>query len=158
MGINCLKQIAVIRRWGLPSVIWLFSLYPLTEASPLFASTDTDPNKPETGDPFLKGNRKKLLVVGTLYKKIRNPVFLLRLFDEILKTDTGENVELHFMGAVNECRTFFEAYQEIIGDKIILHGLCKRDDVVKAMSEADILVNISNRTCFQLPSKLVEYV
>jgi len=115
-------------------------------------------NKPERGEPFLKGDCKKLLVVGTLYKKIRNPGFLLKLFDEILKTDIGNEIELHFMGAVNECRTFFEPYRDMVGKKIFLHGLCKRDDVVKAMSDADILVNISNRTSFQLPSKLVEYV
>ncbi len=99
----------------------------------------------------------KLIYVGTLYRSIRNPEYLLKLFKSLLSTHGKMNVELHFFGGYDDCRGIFEPYQLLFADKLFLHGLVSRAIVFKAMSEADILINIGNATVEQLPSKLVEY-
>jgi len=99
----------------------------------------------------------KLVYVGTLYRTIRNPEHLLKLFKALLSTHGKMNAEIHFFGGYDDCREIFEPYQLLFADKLSLHGLVNRTKVFKAMSEADILVNIGNDNSYQLPSKLVEY-
>ncbi len=99
----------------------------------------------------------KLVYVGTLYRSIRNPEYLLKLFKSLLSTNGKMNVELHFFGGYDDCRDIFEPSQVLLADKLFLHGLVSRAIVFKAMSETDILINIGNATSEQLPSKLVEY-
>jgi hypothetical protein len=82
---------------------------------------------------------------------------LLRLFERLLHTPISERLELHFIGNVNDCRKSFESHKKQLGRRIFLHGSVERRQVVQAMKEADILVNIGNDTLYQLPSKVVEY-
>lgn len=122
---------------------------------PLFvAPTDVDELA-----PFFTGlNKTRLVFAGTLYSKIRNPAVLLELFKSLLTAATGKQLELHFVGVMNDCEPYFEKYRELIGVKIFLHGLVSRVSAVRAMKDATILVNIGNSTAYQLPSKVVEYV
>lgn len=109
--------------------------------------------------PFFVGPPKiRLLFAGTLYGKIRNPATLLDLFSALLATSIGERLELHFLGAINDCESYFEKYSELIGKQIILHGLVQRTTAMRAMKDATVLVNLGNSTAYQLPSKVVEYV
>lgn len=111
-----------------------------------------------TGDRFFsKRNKIRLVYVGTLYRHIREPDFLLRLFEKLLHTSLSDRLELHFLGDFTYCRKIFELYGELLGKKIFLHGLVERKRVIEAMREADVLVNIGNDTLYQLPSKVVEY-
>lgn len=114
--------------------------------SPLAVSADRAPD-----------GKIKLLFLGTLYKAIRNPDFLLRLFAELLQTDLGQRLELHFYGGVDDCREFFQPYHGLLNSRIFVWGLVDRRQALQAISEADILVNISNDNPYQLPSKIVEY-
>ncbi|OPX84859.1 MAG: hypothetical protein A4E53_03692 [Pelotomaculum sp. PtaB.Bin104] len=100
----------------------------------------------------------RLVFVGTLYKSIRNPDFLLQLYNKLLQTKVSEQLELHFFGNINDCQSCFEPYKKLYGKKIFLHGSVNRIKAIKAMKEADILINIGNDTSYQLPSKVVEYV
>jgi len=110
------------------------------------------------GQRILPENRNiKLVYIGTLYRSIRNPEYLLKLFKSLLSTHGKANVELHFFGGYDDCRDIFEPYQLLFSDSLFLHGLVSRAIVFKAMSEADILINIGNTNPDQLPSKLVEY-
>jgi hypothetical protein len=106
---------------------------------------------------FTGPSKTRLVFAGTLYRKIRNPAALLEFFDKLLKSTTGENLELHFFGVINDCDPCFEKYQALIGIKIFLHGLVPRAAAVRAMHDATVLVNLGNSTTFQLPSKVVEY-
>ena len=110
-------------------------------------------------DKILSPNKKiKLVYVGTLYRSIRNPEYLLNLFEVLASIPGHDNVELHFFGGFDDCRDVFEKYRYLFGQKLFLHGLVNRSKVMQAMKEADILVNIGNNNPYQLPSKLVEYV
>lgn len=105
-----------------------------------------------------KNQKIKLVYVGTLYRAIRNPEPLLKLFEKVVSLPGHENIELHFFGGYDDCRDIFEQYHYLIGEKIFTHGLVRRGLVLQAMHEADILVNIGNNNSYQLPSKIVEYV
>lgn len=102
-------------------------------------------------------NRIKLVYVGTLYRAIRNPKFLLRLFDELGETSLKDNVELHFFGGCDNCKDMFEPFLKSHPKSLYLHGIVERERVMQAMKEADILINIGNDNPYQLPSKVVEY-
>lgn len=122
---------------------------------PLFAIAE----QPVAPQPFFKSNTKiRLVFAGTLYSRIRNPAALLNFFKSMLDEPIGERLELHFFGAINDCEFCFEKFSSLIGTKIFLHGLVAREEALRAMKEATILVNLGNGTAYQLPSKVVEYV
>lgn len=104
----------------------------------------------------LLGPGQHLVFVGTLYKSLRNPEPLLRLFAALLRT--SENLHLHFFGPVNDCAHCFDDYNQLLGKNLHLHGTVPRAEAAQAMAEANLLVNIGNSTAHQLPSKIVEYV
>ena len=103
-------------------------------------------------------NRKiRLVYAGTLYKAIRNPAYLLRLFSGLIQSELGDRLELHFFGNINDCDDIFMPYKEWLGKRIFLHGKVEQRVVCRAMQGANLLVNIGNTTSYQLPSKVVEY-
>lgn len=109
--------------------------------------------------PFFKGGDQiRLVFAGTLYSQIRNPSALLNFFKSLLDESIEERLELHFFGAINDCEFCFEKFSPLIGKKIFLHGLVPREEALRAMKEATILINLGNGTAYQLPSKVVEYV
>ncbi len=95
--------------------------------------------------------------VGTLYKKIRSPDYLLDLFVKV-NSIGGKNHKLHFYGETKMCEDSFNKYKNEIGKTIFLHGLVSPEQAREATVQADVLVNIGNKTSYQLPSKLVEYM
>ena len=107
---------------------------------------------------FSSKDKIRFVFIGTLYRDIRNPCFLLQLFTAFGQIYGLDRVELHFFGNVSDCRHYFKPYTELIGESIFLHGLIGHGEAFQAIREADILVNIGNLTSFQLPSKVVEYV
>lgn len=107
---------------------------------------------------FLHKDKIKFVFIGTLYKKIRNRQFLLRLFSELLHTHLSDKLELHFFGDIEDCFDFFKPYKDSFSKKIFLHSLVDHSIALEAMREADFLVSIGNDTTYQLPSKLVEHM
>lgn len=99
----------------------------------------------------------QFVYVGTLYKNIREPDFLLGLFAQALERGLPAGSELHFYGDVSACLEGFEAYRPRLGNRLVLHGVVARATVAAAIEEADVLINIGNDTLYQLPSKVVEY-
>lgn len=101
-----------------------------------------------------EGKKKlKLIYVGTLYSKIRNPVFLMKLLER-LSVIIPEDIEMHFYGLTNDIdisKLIFKNFS------YFFHGEISKEDSYYKLFESDILVNISNTTNFQLPSKLVDY-
>jgi glycosyltransferase involved in cell wall biosynthesis len=122
---------------------------------PLFSA----PTKLNDFLPFFNDSKKiRLVFAGTLYRAIRDPLALLAFFRHLASTSLGSKVELHFLGVINDCKPCFDAYDDLLGSKIFLHGLVSRRQALQAMKEANVLVNLGNSTHFQLPSKVVEYV
>ncbi len=107
---------------------------------------------------FPTDGKIRLVYVGTLYKEIRNPSPLLKLFSELRYTHLGNRLEFHFFGNVHDCVACFELYREELGESLFVHGVVPHEVAMQAMKEADILVNIGNKTPYQLPSKVVEYI
>ncbi len=105
-----------------------------------------------------KSNKIRLVFAGTLYRSIRNPSALLKFFRNLLAISMSEQFELHFYGVINDCETCFNEYIDLIDSKIFIHGLISRDKALRAMQEANILVNLGNSTAYQLPSKVIEYM
>jgi glycosyltransferase involved in cell wall biosynthesis len=106
---------------------------------------------------FSQDQKLRMVFIGTLYKNIRSPDYLLFLFSKLLNTDIGDRLELHFFGNVNDCSDSFNKYQGLLGTKMFLYGQVSSEKAIQAMKESDILINIGNSTSYQLPSKVVEY-
>ncbi|NIM19654.1 MAG: hypothetical protein GTO51_04645 [Candidatus Latescibacteria bacterium] len=110
------------------------------------------------GRTFAADDVIRLVYMGRLYRDNRNPDFLLRLFDELLKTDLAGKLELHFFGSSNDCKDILDQHRSLHGEKIFLHGSVSHHEAIRAMIDSDVLINIGNATPYQLPSKVVEYV
>lgn len=107
---------------------------------------------------FPEDDKIRLVFVGTLYKKIRNPRFLLTIFEQLMTTELKNNLELHFYGGLNDTNDEFVPFKEYLNKSLFLHGLVPRETVLNAMNQGSVLINISNDNKYQLPSKLVEYM
>ncbi|MCB9438294.1 MAG: glycosyltransferase [Anaerolineales bacterium] len=111
---------------------------------------------PITELPPLPPSPIRLVFVGSLYRDIRRPDFLLRLFVTLLEYYL--DLELHFWGFHAASVESFEPYTHLLGKKVFLHGVVDRTRAQQAMLESHILVNIGNNALYQLPSKVVEYI
>lgn len=100
----------------------------------------------------------KLAYVGTLYRTLRSPESLLALFRALVEICEARPLELHFYGSVNDCADVLAPYLETAGSRVFAHGLVSRPEVLRAMCDADVLVNIGNRSAAQLATKIVEYM
>jgi len=109
--------------------------------------------------PFTQLHDKplRLVFVGSLYKKIRNPAFLLKLFNALARKPGNEGLELHIVGTLHDTAELFTPYTLYKDKQLFLHGLRPRDEAAAMLEHADVLVNIGNDTAYQLPSKVVEY-
>lgn len=107
---------------------------------------------------FAKG-KITLVFVGSLYKKIREPDVLLEILDRAFIEDPflKDEVEMHFFGDAGSCAGSFNEVNET-KDVCKMHGIVPRNVAIKAIMEADFLINLGNSTSYQLPSKLVEYI
>jgi glycosyltransferase involved in cell wall biosynthesis len=112
---------------------------------------------PAPEPPSHRDGRIRLAFVGTLYGGIRRPDFLLRLFDRLLESDLGPQLELHFYGDTHACSESFRRHAPRLGSHVILHGPVPRQAALQALGGASVLVNIGNATAHQLPSKVIEY-
>jgi len=99
----------------------------------------------------------RIIYVGTLYKRLRRPDFLLTLFEGLVAEGKLTSPELHFFGNCEECIDSLTLYKKRIGKMLYMHGVVAQQDTFKAISTADLVVNLGNTNTLQLPSKLVEY-
>jgi glycosyltransferase involved in cell wall biosynthesis len=100
----------------------------------------------------------RLVFVGTLYRSLRSPRFLLECFSALSSALPQGAIELHFYGAINDCADVLNACPAAAKDAVVTHGLVGRTEVMRAMIEADVLVNIGNDSEAQLASKVIEYM
>lgn len=100
----------------------------------------------------------RLVFVGTLYRRLRSPTFLLQTFSALVTAMPDRVLELHFYGAINDCGDELAAVPEPARSRVCVHGVVNRAAVHTAMMDADILVNIGNDSASQLASKVIEYM
>jgi glycosyltransferase involved in cell wall biosynthesis len=105
---------------------------------------------------FAPGTARRFVYIGTLYRQLREPGFLLQLFERLLAADPGR-YELHLFGEAQAFAAELEDWRARLRGALHVHGVVPRETVVRAVADADLLVNIGNTTRDQLPSKVVEY-
>ena len=93
----------------------------------------------------------RLLFCGWLYSKIRSPQYFLDIISRL-----DERFEVTFMG--RECEKLQERFQIETRAKLITFPNQPYDIALKAMEEADILINIGNHVPVHMPSKTLEYI
>lgn len=111
------------------------------------------PAEPDPAPLFPRDGALRLVFSGNLYARVRSPDFCLALF-AALRERMGRRVELHFFGNVRQCRESFAPHR----DGVFVHGVVDRAHALRALRDADVVVNLGNRTEYQLPSKTVECV
>jgi glycosyltransferase involved in cell wall biosynthesis len=103
-----------------------------------------------------ESNKIKLGYLGKFYKILREPRlltdFLICLFRQF--PELSDRVEVHIFGDI-----FPYFLPELAAfPQIKVHGLIPREATPEAMQKMDILLNISNLTNYQLPSKAPDYL
>ena len=98
----------------------------------------------------------RMAYFGKFYEKIRPAQlltnFLVKLFMQ--KPEMKERLEIHIFGDIfPEFRAELKRFPQLR-----LHGLIPREQVFLMMQKMDLLVNISNITDYQLPSKAPDYL
>ena len=96
--------------------------------------------------------------VGNFYRSIREPDVLLSLLESVLKADPAlrETVAFHIFGNTDRFPTAFEKSKEL-EQVCTLHGSVEHSFVGQIIGQSQMLINLGNTTCYQLPSKIVEY-
>ncbi|WP_154991599.1 glycosyltransferase family protein [Priestia megaterium] len=99
-----------------------------------------------------------LIYAGTLYEDIRNPIEFLKGYVEAFKK--RNDLCLHFFGEKQDLLYFLNqiTHEEPEDLNIRVNSYIERRKLLGIMKEMDILVNISNISSLQLPSKLIDYV
>lgn len=109
-------------------------------------------------EPQLKSiidfNKRKIncVFIGNLYHDIRNPRYLLEVFQKI----QNDNIVIHFIGGGDT--ELLHEFKAVLNERILIHGIVDNSDAIDAMIKADILINIGNTISNQLPSKIFDYI
>lgn len=91
---------------------------------------------------------------GVFYQDIRNPEFL---FKHLCTLTEDFRFHVYLRHRDPHITSILDKYQKQLGEKLIIHYSVKRTDLLYRLSECHFLINISNTTSTQLPSKLIDY-
>ena len=104
--------------------------------------------------PAPTGDVPTLAYAGVFYQDIRNPEFLLQHLCTLTE-DFRFHVYLRHRDP--HITSVLDKYQKQLGNKLIIHYSVKRTELLYQLSQCHFLINISNTTSTQLPSKLIDY-
>ena len=99
-------------------------------------------------ESYRKNDIPTFFYCGTVYEGIRDPSLLL----EYLCT-----IDRPFRFIVYSKSRLFDVFQDRLGGKLEIKQPIPRLDLIRVMSTMDFLINISNDSDVQLPSKLIDY-
>ena len=100
----------------------------------------------------------KLLYIGSLRKGNRSPTILLKLFSDLWDQNENKNLELHLLGDHSEFKEEISEFEKKYKGNVFSYGLVTRQTAFAATIQADFLINIGNKSAYQVPSKLVDYM
>lgn len=98
-------------------------------------------------------NKIKLLYVGSINKKVRNPDTLLKALEKLNRDD----VFVQFIGKI-DCIEDFTKLSKIMGNRLSFIEFLSHEEVTKLIQSANILINIGNNISTMVPSKIFEYM
>ena len=109
----------------------------------------------ETGNAFRdemprERNRAQVLYAGCLFYRVRDPRTMLNVFSELKDVDLC----LYVTGD-RQCRKMLK---RDYSSNIQINGVVPREEYFKKLSQADVLVNLSNKAKLQAPHKLMELI
>lgn len=92
---------------------------------------------------------------GIFYNKIRDPSTFLELLSKVEYEFT-----FHIYTELSNTQTInlLEPYVSKLGSRMVLHDKIPRSECLEVLSKMDFLINFSNATSIQSPSKIVDYV
>ena len=92
---------------------------------------------------------------GALYKKIRDPSIFLEFLTKI-----EDDFVFHIYTDFSNTQTIniLEPYFLKLGSRMVVHDKIPRVECLEVLSRMDFLLNFSNATQIQAPSKVVDYV
>lgn len=96
------------------------------------------------------GDKINISYIGSLYNKVRNPEYILKIFAEI------KGIKINFYGA--DPSQISTDQKNIFGDRLMMHGRIPKSEIKSVLNDSDVLLNIGNNTNNQLPSKVLEYI
>lgn len=104
--------------------------------------------------PYVAHDVKKFAYAGMFYEGVRDPSFLFEWL-------AVSSIDFEFHLWVNMEHPFTHQvvtkYQKILGSKIVVHEMVNRVDCIYNLSQFDFLINISNDSPSQIPSKIIDY-
>ena len=110
----------------------------------------------------LKGEKReeekkiiKVIYAGALYKKLRDPSYILKIMSTKIMRDS--NIKL-YLYAFGDCQNLINNYCKTLKETIFNKGKLPHEKIVKEMQNADILLSIGNNSVNQIPSKVFEYL
>jgi glycosyltransferase involved in cell wall biosynthesis len=109
------------------------------------------------GPFFAEDGTLRLVYIGTLYRGLREPHFMLQIFEGLRQRMPARRYELHLFGDAHEFSGVLQEWRERTGPALHVHGMAPRETVARAVEGAHLLINIGNSSSDQLPSKVVEY-
>ena len=99
-----------------------------------------------------QGDEIRCIFSGFLYKQIRNPEFMFKLFSEF----KNKNIKLYLIGS--GCEDIVKEHQAgMLKDRLITVGRLNVLDNANWLDSADVLINIGNLVENQVPSKIFNY-
>lgn len=109
---------------------------------------ETDNVPPVSTDKH--SERPQVLYAGCLFYRVRNPKMMLDVFSELKDIDlnlyvTGDRI----------CRKMLK---QPYPSQIKINDVVPRNEYFRLLSEADVLINLSNRAKLQAPHKLLELI
>jgi hypothetical protein len=94
-----------------------------------------------------------IFYIGTLYRELRSPISAIQLFEKL--SNKNLRFKLYFVGMNAKILQNYKTKKYV---QLFLKSEIPHSSVFKLIRNADILLNISNSSNFQLPSKVVEYI
>ena len=104
--------------------------------------------------PAPTGDIPTFAYAGVFYQDIRNPEFL---FKHLCTLTEDFRFHVYLRHRDPHITSVLDKYQKQLGNKLIIHYSVKRTELLYRLSECHFLINISNTTSTQLPSKLIDY-
>lgn len=106
-------------------------------------------NKLKPNDKFIKNDIPTFIYAGTFYSNLRDPRPFLDYLKEI-------NKDFKFI-VYTKNSSLIDNYIDALDSKLEVRPYIPREDLILEMSKADFLVNFSNSSSVQTPSKLIDY-
>ena len=101
-----------------------------------------------------KHDMVQMVYAGTLYKKLRNPSFML---SSLIEVSEKKKIEIDIYGN-GDCDDIVQDAVKKSKNIIKMNGMISHDNVLKKIYSSDVLLSIGNKESPMVPSKIYEYM